>query len=178
MMSTGATLKILREALDSWDATESDLAEAASIFMKPPSASVHSACTATQAVVDALIRIIEAEGQQRGIRGSATAAAPASARASALAFVAAFVTAGRATVQLQDAVPILECLAQVCNTLNFQASLKCQPDRQNLFPHVSSLQLCSQGGWGLKLLWCPCRMPGAAPRRRAAARSRALRRCC
>ena len=48
-MSAVATLKILREALDSWDATESDLAEAASIFMEPPSAAMHSACTATQA---------------------------------------------------------------------------------------------------------------------------------
>ena len=89
-MPAGATLKILREALDLWDATE-------------------------------------AEGQQRGAMAPAVAATPSSgdARASALAFVAAFVTAGRATVQLRDAVPILECLAQVCRVLVFLRPPKC-----------------------------------------------------
>ena len=110
----GAMLKILRQALAAWDATESDLADAASIFMAPPPEAFQSVCSATQAVVDALIRIVKAERALMG--GSAPAEGfavrAANFQAQTLAFVAGFVTAGRATVQLQDAVPILECLAE------------------------------------------------------------------
>ena len=105
-------LKILQQALESWDATESDLADAASIFMVPPAEAFQSACSATQAVVDALIRIVQADRPQAGLAAPSKAGTVRTghARAQTLAFVADFVTAGRATVQLQDAVPILECL--------------------------------------------------------------------
>ena len=110
----GAVLKILKQALTSWDATESDLADAASIFMVPPPEALQSACSATQAVVDALIRIVETERPQPGVKASPKGDAGSSGnpRAQTLAFVANFVTAGRATVQLQDVLPILECLAE------------------------------------------------------------------
>ena len=110
----GAVLKILKQALESWDATESDLADAASIFMVPPAEAFQSGCSATQAVVDALIRIVQAERPQPDLSASTKAGTVKSghAQAQSLAFVADFVTAGRATVQLQDAVPILECLAE------------------------------------------------------------------
>lgn len=111
----GAVLTILKQALALWDATESDLADAASIFMVPPPEAFQSACSAAQAAVNALIRIVQAERPQPGeepARSSGDAALAGSSRAQALAFVADFVTAGRATVQLQDAVPILECLAE------------------------------------------------------------------
>ncbi len=110
----GAVLMILKQALESWDATESDLADAASIFMVPPPEAFQSACSATQAVVDALIRVVQAERPQPGLSAPSKAGALGSgnARAQSLAFVAEFVTAGRATVQLQDALPILQCLAE------------------------------------------------------------------
>ena len=107
-------LEILKQALASWDATESDLADAASIFMAPPPEACQSACSATQAVVDALIRVVEAERPHPGTEAPSRrdGAGPGIPRAQTLAFVADFVTAGRATVQLRDVVPILECLGE------------------------------------------------------------------
>ena len=125
-------LKILREALASWDATESDLADAASIFMVPPPEAFHSSSTATQAVVDALIRIVGAERPQSALtsppladRSAATSgmvSSIAAAQAAMLELVAEFVTAGRATVQLRDALPILECLATPAKVQSLGAS--------------------------------------------------------
>ena len=111
----GAVLKILKQALASWDATESDLADAASIFMVPPPEAFQSACSAAQAVVNALIRMVQAERPQPGqdpALSHENSALAGGFRAQALAFVADFVTAGRATAQLQDTMPILECLAE------------------------------------------------------------------
>jgi len=107
-------LKILKQALASWDATESDLADAASIFMALPPEAFQSTCTATQAVVDALIKIVEAERLQSALAVPTKTehARVGTARDQTLACVAEFVTSGRATVQLQAAVPILKCLAQ------------------------------------------------------------------
>lgn len=60
-MRAGAVLKILREALEGWDALESDLAEAAGQVMTPaPGAAARSGRSATQAVVDALVDIVGA----------------------------------------------------------------------------------------------------------------------
>ena len=125
-------LRILREALASWDATESDLADAASIFMVPPPEAFHSSCTATQAVVDALIRIVGAERPQSALTSpplaeksagtSVMTSSTTAARAAMLELVAEFVTAGRATVQLRDALPILECLADPAKVQSLVAS--------------------------------------------------------
>lgn len=98
--------------------------------MAPPSDAMDSACTATQAVVDALIKSTEAERLQPADPGASLVADSSvvmGSRNLALAFVAEFVAAGRATVQLADAVPILECLASPsrvcsCNTASAHLS--------------------------------------------------------
>ncbi len=54
-------LKILREALEDWDALEADLAEAAGPKMALPASARSSGRSATQAIVDALVDIVGAK---------------------------------------------------------------------------------------------------------------------
>ena len=150
-------LKILREALASWDATESDLADAASIFMVPPPEAFHSSCTAAQAVADALIRIVGAEKPQSALTSPPLAkksaietgmtSSTAAARAAMLELVAEFVTAGRATVQLRDALPILECLATPAKVQSLDASYHMRQSdschRPSWLPHAPCTSLRS-----------------------------------
>jgi hypothetical protein len=61
-------LKILRRALEGWDALEPDLAEAAGPGMALPEHARSSSRSATQAVVDALVDIVGARsGNGAGI---------------------------------------------------------------------------------------------------------------
>lgn len=64
-------MKILRGALEDWDALEADLAEAAGPKMALPAGARSSGRSATQAIVDALVDLVGArsgDGGRMGLR--------------------------------------------------------------------------------------------------------------
>ncbi|CAL8466179.1 g5715 [Coccomyxa elongata] len=111
-LDPGAVLKILRDALEDWDALEADLAEAAGPKMALPAGARSSGRSATQAIVDALVDIVGAKSYDGARMGTKPTRESTEAGTSlVLDFVADFVVAGRAAVEPEVAVRVLQHLA-------------------------------------------------------------------